>query len=122
MAAKWLEALTGSLDEKKQYRHAMARLDALPQPYRAAAAANHRYLLHVGGITDGTTMVTMFGDLADLWERAATDGTPVRAITGEDPVEFIESFLDAYRGKRWVDTERDRLRAAIARLDGSDPA
>ena len=37
MAAKWIEFLTGSLEEKKQYRKDKARIDALPEPYGAAA-------------------------------------------------------------------------------------
>ena len=37
----------------------------------------------------------MFGDLADLWERAALDGTPVREIVGSDAAEFAESFAQA---------------------------
>ena len=48
----------------------------------------------------------MIGDHADLWERAAVDGTPVRAIVGDDPVEFAETFAWAYSGKEWIDKER----------------
>ena len=55
----------------------------------------------------------MFGDFADLWERAAADGTPVRAIVGDDPVEFADTFAQAYTGKRWIDKERARLTKAI---------
>ena len=77
MAAKWIETLTGSLEQKKQYRQHKARVEALPEPYRAAAKAFERYFMYYGGITDGDTLVTMFGDFADLWERAAVDGTPV---------------------------------------------
>ena len=53
MVAKWIEALTGPLEQKKQYRAQLARIEALPEPYRAAATAVHRYLLHQGGLTDG---------------------------------------------------------------------
>ena len=113
MAAKWIEALTGSLEQKKQYKHDKARVEALPEPYATAAQAMHRYLMYCGGITDGDTIVTMFGDLADLWERAALDGTPVRAIVGDDPVEFAETFAQAYTGKQWIDKERKRLTDAI---------
>ncbi len=113
MVAKWIEALTGSLEQKKQYRQDMARIKALPEPYRTAAKATHRYLMYSGGVTDGDTMVTMFTDLADLWERAATDGTPVRDVVGEDPVEFAETFAQAYVGERWIDKERARLTRAI---------
>ncbi len=113
MAAKWIEALTGSLEQKKQYRQDRARIAGLADPYRTAAQAMHRYLMYAGGITDGDTLVTMFGDLADLWERAAVDGTPLRDIVGDDPVEFADSFARAYLGKQWIDTERARFVRAI---------
>ena len=38
----------------------------------------------------------MLEDLADLFEQAAADGTPIREIVGEDPVEFAETFLQNY--------------------------
>jgi len=113
MAAKWIETLTGSLEHKKQYKQAKARLDALPEPYLTAANALNRYLMYYGGVTDGDTMVRMFVDLADFWERAAVDGTPVAEIVGDDPVDFAETFAQAYGGKRWIDKERARLNKAI---------
>ena len=120
MAAKWIEALTGSLEQKKQYRQHMARIDALPEPYRSAAKALQRYFMYQGGILDGDTLITMFGDFVDLWERAVADGTPVRAIVGDDPVEFAETFLQAYSGKQWQDKERERLRTAIDAAAGDN--
>ena len=113
MAAKWIEALTGSLEQKKQYKQDKARIEALPEPYATAAQAMHRYFMYYAGITDGDTLVAMFGDLADLWERAAVDKTPVREIVGDDPVEFAETFAQAYTGKQWIDKERKRLTDAI---------
>ncbi|WP_314324952.1 DUF1048 domain-containing protein [Paenarthrobacter ilicis] len=113
MAAKWIELVTGSLEQKKQYKQAKARLDSLPEPYLSVAAAFNRYLMYFGGVTEGDTMVQMFTDFADLWERAAVDGTPVHAIVGEDPVEFAEAFALAYGGKRWIDKEKTRLVDAV---------
>jgi len=113
MAAKWIEALTGSLEQKKQYKQATARVEALPEPYRSSAKAFNRYFVYYGGYTDGDTLVTMISDHADLWERAAADGTPVREIVGDDPVEFAESFVRAYSGTEWIDKERTRLTKAI---------
>ena len=109
MVAKWIEAITGPLEQKKQYKRDKARIDGLPEPYVTAAKAMHRYFMYYGGITDGDTLITMFGDLADLWERAATDGTPVREIVGDDPVEFAENYAAAYGGRQWIDKERTRL-------------
>jgi DNA-binding ferritin-like protein (Dps family) len=113
MAAKWIETLTGSLEQKKQYKQTRARIDGLPEPYGSAAQALHRYFMYYGGVTDGDTLVTMFGDLADLFERAATDRMPLREVVGDDPVEFAETFAQAYGGTRWIDKERARLTKAI---------
>ncbi|PPG32131.1 DUF1048 domain-containing protein [Pseudoclavibacter sp. RFBB5] len=113
MAAKWIEALTGSLEEKKLYKEAQARLDALPAPYAKVAQAIQRYLMYYGGVTDGESMVRMNADLADLWERAAADGTLVHDIVGSDPVDFAETFGQSYSGKQWIDKERARLVKAV---------
>jgi DNA-binding ferritin-like protein (Dps family) len=111
--ANWIGTITGSLEQKKQYRRYKARIEALPEPYGSVAKALQRYFMVYGGVTDGDTAVKMFDDFADLWERAATDGTSVRTIVGDDPVEFAETFAAAYSGKQWIDKERSRLRKAI---------
>jgi DNA-binding ferritin-like protein (Dps family) len=113
MAARWIELVTGSLEQKKQWKASRARIEALPEPYRSAAKALERYFMYSGGVTDGDTLTTMWADFVDLWERAAADGTPVREIVGEDPVEFADTFAQAYVGKRWIDKERARLTKAI---------
>ncbi|MGW6695054.1 DUF1048 domain-containing protein [Rhodococcus sp. NPDC054953] len=120
MAAKWIESITGSLEQKKQFKQYRARIEALPEPYAAAAKALERYLTYYAGVTDGDTLVTMYVDAADLWERAAADGTTVRAIVGDDPVEFAETFAQAYTGKRWIDKERTRLTRTIEDLERED--
>jgi DNA-binding ferritin-like protein (Dps family) len=121
MAAKWIEKVTGSLEQKKQYKADRARMDGLAEPYATAAGALHRYLMYYGGVTQGETLVTMLGDLADLWERAAVDGTPVREIVGDDPVEFAETFAQSYMGTRWIDKERARLIEAIEVAEREGP-
>jgi DNA-binding ferritin-like protein (Dps family) len=121
MAAKWIETLTGSLEHKKQYKQHRARIDRLPEPYAATAKAFERYLMYYGGITDSETLVRMLGDLADLWERAALDGTPVRDIVGDEPVEFAETFAQSYLGTRWIDKERARLIQAIETAEREAP-
>ena len=114
MAAKWIELVTGSLEQKKQYRQYKARIEALPEPYGSVAKAFQRYFLYYGGIVDGETILKMMGDFVELWEGAAADGTSVTAIVGDDPVEFAETFAQAYTGKQWIDKERARLTKAIA--------
>jgi DNA-binding ferritin-like protein (Dps family) len=120
MAAKWIEALTGPLEQKKQYKQDKARMESLPAPYADAAMAMHRYLMYAGGITDGDTMIRMYTDMADLWERAAVDRTPVRDIVGDDPVDFAETFAKAYAGREWIDKERKRFTTAIDGAAGKE--
>jgi DNA-binding ferritin-like protein (Dps family) len=123
MAARWIELVTGSLEQKKQYKQYRARIEALPEPYAAVAKALHRYFMYAGGVViDGETTLKMMGDFVDLWERAAADGTPVRAIVGEDPVEFADSFVQAYVGKRWTDKEKARLIRAVEEAEHAEEA
>ena len=120
--AAWLETLTGSLDQKKRYKQYRARAEALPEPYRTAAKALQRYFMYYGGVTDGETLITMQGDFVELWERAAADGNSIRDIVGDDPVEFAETFVQAYAGRKWIDKERARLVQAIADAErGAEP-
>ena len=112
--ANWIETLTGSLEQKKQYKLWKVRIEALPEPYGTAAKAFQRYFMYYAGFTDGETLMTMMGDFVELWERAAADDTPVRAIVGEDPVEFAETFAHAYDGTQWIDKERARLIKSVA--------
>jgi hypothetical protein len=52
----------------------------------------NRRVRYYGGITDGDTLLTMFGDFADLWERAAANGMPLREIVGDDPVPSLPTL------------------------------
>ncbi|OMH23782.1 hypothetical protein BKD30_10345 [Tersicoccus phoenicis] len=122
MAARWIESLTGSLEQKKQYKQDAARIEGLPEPHRGAAKAVHRYLMYCGGMLDGDAMVRMFGDLADLWEQAVADGSTVHDVVGADPVDFAETFAQSYAGRQWIDKERARLIEAVDRAERGEPA
>ncbi len=67
----------------------------LPANYRTAVDAIEHYLMHFGA-TGRRQRRPMFEDLADLFEQAAADGTPIREIVGDDPVEFVEAFAQNY--------------------------
>lgn len=120
MAARWVEKVIGSLDEKKRYHEYKARVAALPESYRTALNGIERYLTYFGGISSGEVLVRMFDDLIVLFEQAAADGTSVRAIVGEDPVEFVEIFLANYSEGQWINKERTRLIEAIERAEQAE--
>lgn len=120
MAAGWIELVTGSLEQKKQYRQYKAKIKQLPAHYSAAFAALERYLMYAGGIAKGDVVVRMYGDLAELFEESAANGTPIRDIVGEDPVEFVETFIANYSDGQWINKERNRLIKAIDLAAGED--
>jgi DNA-binding ferritin-like protein (Dps family) len=120
MATGWIEQVTGSLEQKKRYRQYKARTKQLPANYRSAVDALERYLMYFGSITRGETLVSMLEDLADLFEQSAANGTPIRDIVGQDPVEFAETFLQNYSEGQWINKERERLTSAIDRAAGQD--
>ncbi len=120
MAAEWIEKITGSLEQKKQYRQYKARKEQLPTNYRTAIDALERYLMYYGSIAKGDVLLSMLDDLAILFEQSAANGTPIRAIVGNDPVEFAEEFLRNYAQGQWINKERERLITAIARAEGEE--
>ena len=109
------------IGDKKRWRVYKARVRRLPPDYRTAVDAIERYLMHFVP-TDGDSAASEFEDLADLFEQAAADGTPVRDIVGEDPVEFAEAFVQNYSEGGYVPArERKRLTDAIARAEEERP-
>lgn len=118
MAAKWIEHVTGSFEDKKRWRQYKARKEQLPPGYRTAIDALERYLMYAGAIVKGDMLMQMLEDLADLVERAAADETPIRAVVGEDPVEFAEAFLENYTDGQWINKERLRLNNTIKEATG----
>ena len=82
------------------------RQEALEGLQKRAASASRE--LPRGGRSDRTVLdalradqrdsaASMFEDLADLFEQAAADATPIREIVGEDPVEFVDAFARTTR-------------------------
>jgi DNA-binding ferritin-like protein (Dps family) len=103
---------------KRRWRAYKARVRQLPENYRTAVEEIEHYLMHFVP-ADGESVAAEFEDLADLFERAAADGTPIREIVGEDPVEFVEAFAQNYTKGGYVpDRARERLISAIRRAEG----
>ena len=109
MFSKFISKVVG---EKGQWREYKARARQLPASYRTALDALERYLTYFGTGGDGTAL---YGDLVDLFEQSAANGTPIRQIVGDDPVEFIETFVRNYPKGQWIIRERERLTNAIDR-------
>ena len=106
------------IGDKRRWRKYKARVRQLPPDYRTAVDAIERYLMYFGAV-DGDSAASVFEDVADLFEQAAADGTPIREIVGEDPVEFVDALVRNYSKGGYVDREQERLTNAIDRVAGS---
>jgi DNA-binding ferritin-like protein (Dps family) len=104
------------IGDKRRWRAYKARVRQLPPSYRTAVDGVERYLMYFGR-GDGPGWASMFEDLADLFEQAAANGTPIREVVGADPVEFVDAFIQNYPEGQWRVRERDRLTSAIARAE-----
>ena len=111
---------TGWLEQKRRYRRYKTRTEQLPADYHAAIDALERYLMFFGP-GNGDSVLSMLEDLADLFEQSAANGTPIREVVGEDPVEFAETFLRNYPEGQWIGRERERLVNAINRVADNEP-
>ena len=87
----------GWIEQKRRYRHYKARTERLPANYHAAI------------------------DALEGFEQSAANGTPIRAVVGEDPAEFPEAFQRNYPEGQWISRERERLANAIDRVTGDQP-
>ncbi len=105
------------IGEKGRWREYQARARRLPPSHRTAVEALERYLMYFGG-ADGTGASAMFEDLVELFEQSAASATPVREIVGDDPVGFIDGFIQNYPEGRWRVREQQRLIDAIERAEG----
>lgn len=109
--------LVGNRGQKRRWRQYQARVKALPANYRTTVEALERYLTYFGTITRGDVLMSMLGDLADLFEQAAANKTPIREVVGDDPVKFAETFFQHYSDDQWTSKERKRLIRAIERAE-----
>lgn len=121
--ANFIEKIIGDFGDKRRWKSYRARVSALPANYRTAAEGVERYLMRKGAISRGSALLSMLEDVADLFEQAAADRTPIRAIVGEDPVEFADALLANYAEDEWIDKERRRLNETILRAEEeNDPS
>lgn len=104
--------ITRMIDEKRRYRQYRARVEKLPPSYRSAVEAFGHYFMYFAP-DKGDELMAMLEDLADLFDESAASGTSIRAIVGDDPVEFADAFRRNYPMGQWIVRQQERLASAI---------
>lgn len=137
MMSGFIEKVVGDLADKRRWREYRARVKALPTAYRRAVEALQRFLMYrvihheamTGEVTNGDVLVDPYVELAEVFERAAADGTPVREVVGADPLRFADTLLSKHGAaggsdREWVDKEQQkeqqRLVGAIAQAEAEN--
>ncbi|MCM3677054.1 DUF1048 domain-containing protein [Peribacillus simplex] len=98
------------LDDKKEYKEMMARVEALPGDYPEAYKKICNYMWGFAS-GSGMDMLRIQYDLIDLFEAGAADGKDVLEVTGEDVIAFANGLTD--QAKRWDDKLRNNLNKSI---------
>ena len=106
------------IGDKREWRAYKARVRRLPEPYRVAVDGIERYLFYFGAV-EADTSIAIFTDVADIFERAAADGTPIREIVGDDPSVFVDALIENYEKGGYVAREKRRLGESIAAAEAA---
>lgn len=87
MAKSFMETVIGSLDEKKEWRIQMKRVEALPEDY----CYTYKKIMNYG-YQFGFCCMTQ-SDLLELFEESAAAGRPVSDIVGNDVAAFCDELI-----------------------------
>lgn len=99
MIDNFIKLIIGDLDEKREYKQMMKRVDALPEDYRFAFKKIQKYMYTVGGSSGDMTIfndMIIFIDLVDLFEDSVADKRQVIDVIGSDVGKFSDEFMSAY--------------------------
>ncbi len=80
------------IQEKKEYKQAMARVKAMPEDYQYVfkKIQNHMWMFASGA---GYDIMHIHYDLIDLFEENIAEGKSVLEVTGEDVAAFCDELL-----------------------------
>lgn len=99
------------MEEKKEYKRQMARVDALPEDYRYVfkKIQSHMWQFAAGA---GYDMLKIHYDLIELFEEGAANSKGVLEVTGEDVAAFCDELLRS--AQTYTENWREKLNREIA--------
>ncbi|QQZ08674.1 DUF1048 domain-containing protein [Heyndrickxia vini] len=98
------------LEDKKEYKEMMARVESLPGDYPETYKKICNYMWNFAS-GNGMDMLRIQYDLIDLFETGAANGKEVLEVTGEDVTAFATGLID--QAKSWDDKLRNNLNKSI---------
>ena len=114
MFDKFIKLIIGDLNEKREYKQMMKKVDALPKDYSFAFKMIQKYMYSVGAPGGNMTIftdMTMFKDLLELFEVSAAEGRQFNEVIGSDVDKFCDELMNAYNTNS--ETLKDKLNNEI---------
>ncbi|MGF7011172.1 DNA-binding ferritin-like protein (Dps family) [Lachnospiraceae bacterium PF1-21] len=98
------------LNDKKEYREHMRRVEALPEDYQYVfkKIQDHMWRFAAGS---GYDMMKVHYDLIELFEEGAAEGKDVLEITGDDVAAFCDELLK--NSETYMENWREKLNRDI---------
>lgn len=98
------------IEEKKEYKQQMARVDVLPADYQFVfkKIQSHMWMFSAGA---GYDMMEVHKELISLFESGAAGGQKVLEITGDDVAAFCDELLK--NCKTYAENWRDKLNREV---------
>ncbi|MEG1981822.1 MAG: DUF1048 domain-containing protein [Clostridia bacterium] len=98
------------IEEKKEYKQQMARVDAMPEDYKFVfkKIQNHMWMFTSGA---GFDMMEVHNDLVELFESGIANNKKVLEITGDDVAGFCEELLS--NCKTYTENWNEKLNSEI---------
>lgn len=109
-----IKLLIGDLEEKREYKQMMKRVEALPKDYRYAFRKIQHYMYSIGSSSGDMTVCTDFSafiHLVDLFETSAAEGKTVLDVIGSDVGKFSDEFMSVSFND--TDTLRQKLNSEV---------
>ncbi len=100
------------VEEKREYKAMMARVDNLPEDYQFVFKKIQSYMWKFASGA-GYDMMEIQEGLVELFEQGAAEGKPVLEVTGDDVAGFANDLLREAR--TYTEAWGDGLNADIAK-------
>jgi len=110
MFKKIIETVTGSLEEKKEYKAYKKRIDNLPTDYKNAMVSIETYMWSF--CADGTMLKELY-NILDMLEENVSDGRKVTDIVGNDITAFCDDILKEIPEKTWMNSYKEKIQKRI---------
>lgn len=91
--------IIGDINDKREYKQMMKRVNALPKDYKFVFKKIQKYMYTVGGSSGDMTIfndMSLFSDLIDLFESSAVEKRNIVDVVGNDVSKFCDEFMSAY--------------------------